>query len=235
MLRFLASEFHKRIRFSSLLVGLRRLVLYTPREEFIREAMEYIAVTGVPGDYLEFGVFRGKTFVAAYHFAQKSNLSGMTFYGFDSFEGLPPITGRDEGGEFTEGQYCLSLEQFTRLIAKSGVRLDRTELVRGWYDKVLNDDTKRQLSLKRAAFIWIDCDLYESTVPVLNFITSYLQSGTVIAFDDWYCFKGDPQKGEHRAFEEWLARFPSCHAFQFHKFGWHGNSFLMRPQETEQK
>jgi O-methyltransferase len=76
---------------------------------------------------------------------------------------------------FSKGQYSLSLNEFTKLISARGVRLDRIELVKGWYDQVLQGDTKEQLPIKRAAFIFIDCDLYGSTVPVLNFITDYLQ------------------------------------------------------------
>jgi O-methyltransferase len=47
--------------------------------------------------------------------------------------------------------------------------------------------------------IWVDCDLYESTVPVLDFITEYIQDGTVIIFDDWYSFRADPDRGEQKA------------------------------------
>jgi hypothetical protein len=228
MFQSLISALHKYIRFASWFIKLRKIFFYTPREEFIREAMEYVAVTGLEGDYLEFGVFQGRTFIPAYHFAQRNNLKGMRFYGFDSFAGLPAIKGNDEGGEFTQGQYCLSLEQFKKLISKRGVRLDKIDLVKGWYDEVLNDGTRKHLSLEKAALVFVDCDLYESTVPVLNFITDYLQSGTIIAFDDWYCFKGDPEKGEHKAFREWLQKNSAFDAIEFHKFGWSGNSFIIR-------
>ena len=218
------------MRFASWFVRFRKLVVYTPREEFIRTVMEYVAMTRLEGDYLEFGVFLGRSFVPAYHFAQRNKLRNMRFYGFDSFEGLPAIKGEDEGGEFSEGQYSLSLNQFSKMISSRGVRLDKTNLVKGWYDKVLNGDTKKQLAMKKAAFIYVDCDLYESTVPVLNFITDYLQSGTIIAFDDWHCFKGNPEKGEQKAFREWLRQNPSFEALEFLKFGWSGNSFIMQDQ-----
>jgi O-methyltransferase len=55
-----------------------------------------------------------------------------------------------------------------------------------------------------------------------------LQTGTVIAFDDWFCFKGDPGKGEQRAFREWLEKNSAFDAIEFHKFGWSGNSFIIR-------
>jgi hypothetical protein len=175
----------------------------------------------------------GRSFVPAYHFAQRNNLKAMRFYGFDSFEGLPAIKGTDEGGEFREGQYSLSLDQFKELISKRGVRLDKVNLVKGWYEKVLNGDTRQRLSTKKAAFVFIDCDLYESTVPVLNFIMDYLQSGTVIAFDDWHSFKGSPEKGEQKAFNEWLRRNPAVEALEFRKFGWSGNSFILHERRAK--
>lgn len=229
----LVNLLYRHVRFASWFVKLRKLFIYTPREEFIKNAMEYVAISGLKGDYLEFGVFQGNTFVPAYHFAQRNNLKAMRFYGFDSFEGLPAIKGRDQGGEFREGQYSLSLDGFTHLISSRGVRLDRVNLVNGWFNQVLNSATKRHLPIKKAAFIFIDCDLYESTVPVLSFVADYIQSGTIIAFDDWYCFKGSPERGEHKAFKEWLDNNSSFQALEFHKFHWSGNSFLMQTEKEE--
>jgi|KBSSwiStaDraftv2_1062776.scaffolds.fasta_scaffold66087_2 hypothetical protein len=233
MRKYLLNGVYKHVRFASWFTGLRKLFVYTPREEFIKTVMEYIAMTKLDGDYLEFGVFMGRSFVPAYHFAQRNNLKAMRFYGFDSFEGLPAIKGTDEGGEFREGQYSLSLDQFKELISKRGVRLDKVNLVKGWYEKVLNGDTRQRLSTKKAAFVFIDCDLYESTVPVLNFIMDYLQSGTVIAFDDWHSFKGSPEKGEQKAFNEWLRRNPAVEALEFRKFGWSGNSFILHERRAK--
>jgi hypothetical protein len=45
-------------------------------------------------------------------------------------------------------------------------------------------------------------------VPVLNFIKPFLQPGTIIVFDDWNCFIGDPEKGERRAWAEFTAANP---------------------------
>ena len=65
---------------------------------------------------------------------------------------------------------------------------------------------KRKLLPRKAAVIYIDCDLYTSTVHVLDFIQDFLQRGTIIVFDDWNCFFGDPNKGERKAFREFLAK-----------------------------
>jgi len=61
----------------------------------------------------------------------------------------------------------------------------------------------------------------------MNFVTVYLQDGTVLIFDDWFCFRGNPNKGEQKAFREWLERHHSIKVTQFHKFGWGGNSFIV--------
>jgi len=101
-------------------------------------------------------------------------------------------------------------------------------IVPGWYKDTLNDETKKKLNIKKASIIYIDCDLYESTVPVLNFITDYVSNGTIIIFDDWHAFHGDPDLGEQRAFREWLGRNPSIKATEWQKVNWKTNSFILR-------
>jgi O-methyltransferase len=198
-------------------------------EAVLKNAMCYASGCKVEGDYLEFGVSWGYTFIAAFQNAQRFNLKAMRFYAFDSFEGLPEIQGIDAQGdcEYHQGQYACNVPDFQRRISQEGVDLNRVKLVPGWYDKTLNEKTKRDLQIKKAAVVWVDCDLYESTVPVLDFITDYVQSGTIILFDDWYCFKADPNRGERRAFTEWLARNPTIRAFEYKKFEAAGNSFIL--------
>ena len=42
----------------------------------------------------------------------------------------------------------------------------------------------------KAAVVYIDCDLYESTRPVLRFMSHFLQNGTIVCFDDYFNYKG---------------------------------------------
>lgn len=56
------------------------------------------------------------------------------------------------------------------------------------------------------------CDLYESAIPVFNFIEPLIQEGTVIYIDDYFAgFKGSPATGPARAFHE----FESKSRFKF--------------------
>ncbi len=207
------------------------------RKEFVlSQAMELAAFSNIGGDYLEFGVWKGGSMMTAFHMARRSGgLKGMRFFGFDSYEGLPEKTGLDTtSAQFAKGEYACSLEQVTANLKKNKVDLARVRLVKGWYDKTLNEATRTQESLHRAAVVYIDCDLYESTVPVLQFLTPIVADGTIIIFDDWNCFNARPDMGERRAFQEWLNANPHITAQDFHRFGWSGHSFILNvsPSKT---
>ena len=189
-------------------------------------AMQMINQT--PGDYLEFGVFRGDRIIQAYEtatfltkwvrsqkdpYAAKAsarNLEQMRFVGFDSFEGLPKASPIDviEGQEewIGEGGFCASLDEVRALMPAKGLAEGRIKLVKGWFDATLTPETKRQLELKHAAIVYVDCDYYESTVPALEFVTDLLVDGTILIFDDWFLFRGRSDRGEQRAFNEWKER-----------------------------
>jgi hypothetical protein len=46
-----------------------------PRETALDRAMAYVKSSGIEGDYLEFGVFRGERFAAASYLSRKRGLS----------------------------------------------------------------------------------------------------------------------------------------------------------------
>ncbi|MDQ4144930.1 MAG: class I SAM-dependent methyltransferase [Actinomycetota bacterium] len=216
-------------RFSYSFMELQQLLGYIPQESVLSTAMDFAKWSQLEGDYLEFGVYSGTRLSSAFHLARRNGLRDMRFYAFDSFQGLPEIRGVDAQGfqQFRQGEYACDLGTFRSRLGSMHVDLAKVEIVVGWYDDVLNDDAKQRLPLKAASIIWVDCDLYESTVSVLAFVEDYIQDGTVLIFDDWFCFRGDPDRGEQRAFREWLERNPHITASEFHKFGWHGNSFIL--------
>lgn len=202
--------------------------LTTSKERMLLAAMGLLQDGGVAGDYLEFGVYRGYTITAAYHFAQMFGLSSMRFYGFDSFSGLPALKDIDSGGGFYAGKYTCSLEEYQKNLIMGKVDNAKFQTIPGWFSETLNPKTKKELSIESAAIIYIDCDLYESTVPVLDFITDYVKDGTLIIFDDWYCFRGSPDKGEQLAFREWLKKNPMINASKYIDFPPIGSSFILR-------
>ncbi len=153
------------------------LFAYTPREKMLDMAMEFAQKSALEGDYLEFGIFEGDMFAFSFHMSKRYSRDQMHFYAFDSFLGLPPTSGVDAAGfeHFKEGQYLCNEPEFLANLRQYRVDLNRVTTVPGWFDEVLNEKLRQSLPLRRAAIVWVDCDLYESAVAVLDFITDYLQ------------------------------------------------------------
>jgi O-methyltransferase len=100
--------------------------------------------------------------------------------------------------------------------------------VQGFYNESLKTNLPNKLGIKKASLVYVDCDLYESTVPVLNYILPVLQTGTIIAFDDYYCFNGDPERGGQLALREFLQRNPNLKMTDYLNIGWGGKSFIVK-------
>ncbi len=181
----------------------------------------------VEGDYLEFGVFRGETMINAWHAARRHGRD-MDFYAFDSFTGLPDpsLTSADTGGEFVEGEFCCDRATFEKNIRNAGVNPSRVTIVEGFYEETLGQKAG-SFGLRRAAIVWVDCDLYSSTIHVLEFVTDLLVDGSILIFDDWHCFHSRPDKGEQRACKEWLERNAHIRLVPYRDFHWAGASFIV--------
>jgi O-methyltransferase len=123
----------------------------------VAKASRFVACEMVDGDYLEFGVFQGSSFVKSYrwlerNFRSRINLSvggenqlegqirrraiwnSMRFFAFDSFEGLPELSGEDFlSHDFAAGQYACDVESFLKNVSSGGVPLKKTFAVKGFF------------------------------------------------------------------------------------------------------
>jgi O-methyltransferase len=156
----------------------------------------------IDGYYFEFGCHGARTMRLAWETFRV--LSDWTYVAFDSFEGLPEIEAIDRMPIWKQGDLKTMEEEFIQTVVKHGMPREKLITVKGFYHESLTEELKHKLLPTKAAVIYIDCDLYASTVPVLAFIKDFLQRGTVIVFDDWFCFYGDPALGERRAWQEFL-------------------------------
>lgn len=196
----------------------------------IEEMLGYLVGAKLPGDYCEFGVWKGDTFGHCLR-AGSVALPGMRFFAFDSFQGLPSPKNLDAQGDFTsnfhEGDFACAEESFLANIQEYHADLSRVRTVPGWFSETLTADTAARIGLAQVAAAWIDCDFYESTVPVLEFITDKLSVGTIILFDDWHVYRNLPDKGQQRACAEWLARNPSLSLAPLFSFAHYGEAFTV--------
>jgi O-methyltransferase len=206
-------------------------------------AASFAARNFVAGDYLEFGCWQGDSFQKAYHAISRMRSQHtawlkkhpthesqhgkstsayeqwsqwkMRFFAFDSFAGLPAVAGDELHQDYAQGSYQCSENDFRRNIERELVNLQDVVIVPGYYDKSLNQVLKDRHNLRRAAVVNIDCDLYESTIQVLDFLTDIVVQGTILIFDDWFRYQGDPRRGEQLACAEWLSRNPQIQLSEF--------------------
>jgi hypothetical protein len=137
-------------------------------------------VHGTQPLYLEFGVYRGRTLR---YWTTQLGLPGARFVGFDSFEGLP----EDWQPNAPRGAFSVG--------PPPQIDDPRVSFVVGWFDQTLpswEPPPHDQLIVN------IDCDLYSSTMCVLDWLGPRLRPGTLVYFDD--LFNRDHQ---WRALREW--------------------------------
>jgi O-methyltransferase len=153
------------------------------------------------------------------------NIDEMNFYAFDSFMGLPK-TDATEDGVFESGEFKTSIEDFrNKLKKKTGVYLDSANIIPGFFCDSLTTDL--QLRMPKVGVVHIDVDLYSSAIEVLNFIKPLLVVGTVLIFDDYYCFPPDGSKGEMKALLEFCEDNPKIKVKEWKSYSTFGQSFFV--------
>ena len=145
----------------------------------------------IPGLWLEFGVGSGKSlsFIARHR-------PDQIIYGFDSFMGLPEDWALSAQRIYTKNTY--SRDGIAPVLAAPN-----TELVIGLFTDTLDGFCAAHTG--NCAFIHIDCDLYSSTIEVLDrlFRAGKIVSGTVILFDELYNYP-NYKTHEYRAFVDFF-------------------------------
>ncbi len=169
------------------------------REALFEQAFREATRDDRTGDYLEFGVFRGSSFISSYYASRKLGLKDVRFFAFDSFQGLP----EGELYNWSQGLYACSKRRFLANVGKAGVDMDRVKTVEGYFSDSLTEDAKQKCAIRRAAVVHLDCDLRSSTAEALEFIADMVDEGTVLIFDNWACFDESDEHGQRRAFWDW--------------------------------
>ncbi|HEY0638159.1 MAG TPA: class I SAM-dependent methyltransferase [Pseudonocardiaceae bacterium] len=134
---------------------------------------------------LEFGVWSGSTLKQI-----AEARGGRGVYGFDAFEGLP----EDWRTGFPVGSFSTDAPP----------DVPGAELVIGWFDQTLPGFMAEHAD-EPLAFVHIDCDLYSSTVTVLEHVGPRLRAGSVLVFDEYFNYPGWMEH-EHRAWLEFVER-----------------------------
>ena len=218
--------------FSSLIVLIHPYLENTlSKYTAIKKAMFMNYHDDTPGDYLEFGVFTGSSF----NFAMKINLKmekifkkkiDTNFIGFDSFDGFGEIKPIDENPSFQNNLFKVDKKKVIRNIERNSKK-QKFKLIEGFYQKTLKDKNTNDYDIKKSRIVMIDCDLKESTILALNFARPSFQEGTIIIFDDFNFYKGNSNKGEYGAFEEFKSKNPNIKFRKIFDYGYSGRAFII--------
>lgn len=203
-------------------------------KEGLTIGFEKLLKMNIVGDYLEFGLYQGQSFSHAYYEMKRLKITNMHLWGFDSFSGFPETDDIDLDGLYTDavkpyfkkGFLCCPKTEVMQNLKALGIDLSQISLVEGYYDRTLVPENRKKLKINNAAIVLIDSDLYKSCKLVLSFILPLLQKGTVLLFDDWNLYN-KPERGEEKAFSEFLRDNRNIKVERYKSFGWHGQSFIV--------
>jgi hypothetical protein len=163
---------------------MRTAVGMASSREVLTSALRQVSA---PGHYLEFGVYKG----GSIRFIAKHVGPSQTVHGFDSFRGLQESWSGDS--------FSFDLDGHPPKVP------DNVTLHQGFFADTLPGWLERNPG--PAAFIHIDCDLYEPTRCAFEYLEDRIVPGTIIVFDEYFNYP-NWQVHEFRAFSELVQR---CH------------------------
>ena len=166
------------------------------QRELIEKTIHCIE-SGVGGDYVETGVFKGGSSMSMASVLKHYDKL-QTLWCFDTFEGMPEpnkdevkLCGNKKAldiynsrKKLPEGWCRCSLEQ----VKKNMVKHVCYPYVR--YIKGMVEDTLPRHKPNKIALLRLDTDFYESTAVSLEYLYPRLVSGGYIMIDDYYAFSG---------------------------------------------
>ena len=152
-------------------------------------------------------------------------MDDFEFHAFDSFQGLPETDEAD--GYFEEGTFDTSQADFVSIVKRrTGKLLAGDSIHSGFYVDSLT--TELQARLPKIGVLHVDVDLYSSTVELLDFVEPLLCDGTVILFDDWYCFPLGTSGGEGLEVEHFLSKRQGIEMVPWKAYSTFGQSFFVK-------
>ena len=142
------------------MIGLHRL-------DNLQRCIADVVESGVPGDVLEAGVWRGGASIFMRAALDAYGDEGRTVWAADSFRGLPPPDPeRYPADRYLDlsvfDELAISVDEVRGNFARYGLLDDRVRFREGWFE-----DTLPSAPVERLALLRCDGDLYASTVDTL--------------------------------------------------------------------
>ncbi|MDC1287582.1 TylF/MycF family methyltransferase [Gammaproteobacteria bacterium] len=154
------------------------------RLDNLHNCLDSIIAEGVPGDFIETGVWRGGATIFMRAFLAAHDISDRKVFVADSFSGLPPPDPRypeDQEDEHHKVSFLsVSLEEVQSNFQKYDLLDQQTIFLPGFFEDTLPTAPIDQLALLR-----LDGDMFSSTIQVLEALYHKVASGGFVVVDDY--------------------------------------------------
>jgi hypothetical protein len=197
-------------------------------------AVRYVVAAGVPGAFVECGVWRGGSVLAMLRTLLDCAVRDRDVVLFDTFDAMPPPDDEDvdllgvparayheafaRGDAYDHGFDYLPFAEVRALLLGTGYPEERIHFVPGLVEETLPEHAPDQVALLR-----LDTDYYRSTRHELEQLVPRLSPGGVLIVDDYGHWRGSRQ-----ATDEYLAHLADqgVHLF-LHRIDYSGRLAVM--------
>jgi len=162
--------------------------------DFISHLELYKMILGLPGDVLEFGVYKGSSFVQFLSFREYyENFESRKIVGFDIYGKFPEELKLKSDKSFVkrfenDGGYGISESDFDMYLKNKN--FSNYNLISGNILKTLPEYLNSNPE-KRFSLIHIDVDVYEPTICILENTWDKIVKGGIIILDDYGLVEGE--------------------------------------------
>ena len=178
----------------------RPFTMTSPERVFaLRHGVQYLLQRGIPGDFVECGVWRGGSMMAVARTMQDSGVTDRNLYLFDTFEGMSAPTQDDvnfngesaadllagSAREANPTAAFSSLDEVKSNLSSTGYPPERVFFIKGKVEEAIPAQAPAQIALLR-----LDTDWYESTYHELLHLYPRLSPGGILIIDDYGHWEG---------------------------------------------
>ena len=170
--------------------GRAHTMLPRVRLDNLQRCVERTLEDGVPGDYIETGVWRGGACIFLRGILKARGVTDRRVWVADSFEGLPepdpernPKESAAHHGRLfkkTYQHFAVSLETVQANFQAYGLLDAQVVFLKGWFE-----DTLPSAPIERLAVMRLDGDYYDSTMQALDALWPKLSVGGYAIIDDY--------------------------------------------------
>ncbi|MGE0565661.1 MAG: TylF/MycF/NovP-related O-methyltransferase [Pseudolabrys sp.] len=171
----------------------------------LSRSVRYIIEAGIPGDFVECGVYKGASIVTIIRTLQALGVTDRKIWLYDTFEGMPEPeeidvhyaqTPTEDGGikswelhkkpDTGGSDWCFCpIDEVKRTVYRTGYPQDNLNFVKGLVENTIPGTIPSDIALLR-----LDTDFYSSTKHEFTHLYPILRKGGVLIIDDYGAYQG---------------------------------------------